>query len=94
MISPAAAELIRRLASEAILQIRMGCQAYRTGDVLSGELHLSLGQAALLKMQRLLDEPSQKPLRKMALVVMPRDEEAEPDWFARKANDNGGDGAA
>jgi hypothetical protein len=94
MISPAAAELIRRLASEAILQIRMGCQAYRTGDVLGGELHLSLGQAALLKLHALLDEPSQKPLRRMALVVMPRDEEAElPEWMTKKHGGNDGDAA-
>lgn len=85
---------IRALADEAILQITMGCRAYRSGDVLQGELHMSLGREALTRLQRLLDEPSQKPLRRMALVVTkPRDEEAElPPWMNKKIGEP--DGAA
>lgn len=93
MIDP---KVIRSIADEAILQITMGCKAYRSGDMLSGELHMSMGQVALLKLQRLADAELQKPLRVLA-IVGPRDEDGEPlpAWMGRKANDGGdGNGAA
>jgi hypothetical protein len=90
MISPAAAELLRRGRE----QIRSGIAHVQSGEPLIAEVWFRAATASLEALHALLDEPSHKPLRRMALVVMPRDEEAEPDWFARKANDNGGDGAA
>lgn len=92
MIDP---KVIRAIADEVILQITMGCKAYRSGDMLSGELHMSLGQTALLKLQRLIDaDAATKPPLRRLVVVGPRDEDADlPGWMNRKAND-GGDGAA
>lgn len=90
MIPPAAAELIRRARE----QVTAGMAHARRGDIVLACVWLNAGCATLDALHALLDEPAQKPLRRMALVVMPRDEEAEPEWFSRKANDNGGDGAA
>jgi hypothetical protein len=69
--------VIRRIADEVIAQITMGCKAYRAGDSLNGELHLSLANVALLKLQRLLDAPA-KPMRKLAICVVPPGEEVSP----------------
>jgi hypothetical protein len=87
MISPAAAELIRR-AKE---QVRNGIQCVLRGELVLAEVWFRAATASLEALHALLDEPSQKPLRRMALVVTPREEEAEPEWFARKANDSMGD---
>jgi hypothetical protein len=84
MISPAAAELIRRGRE----QIRSGIAHVQSGEPLIAEVWLRASVASLDALEALLDEPDRKPMRKLAIVVMPRDEEAEPDWFARKANDS------
>lgn len=84
MISPAAAELLRRTRE----QIRSGIECVQSGEPLIAEVWLRAGVATMGALEAHLDEPH-RPLRRMALVVSkPRDEEAEPDWFARKANDS------
>jgi hypothetical protein len=87
MIAP---DVIRRIADEVIAQITMGCKAYRAGDVLSGELHMSLGQTALLNLQRLLDEPPAKPFRRLVVVgtaAAPHDPELLP-WMETTHGDD------
>lgn len=81
MISPAAAELIRRARE----QVTAGMAHARRGDIVLACVWLNAGCATLDALHALLDEPAQKPMRKLA-IVGPRDEEADPEWFARKAN--------
>jgi hypothetical protein len=90
MISPAAAELIRR-AKE---QVRTGIQCVLRGELALAEVWFRAATASLEALHALLDGPAQKPIRKMALVVMPRDEEAElPEWMTKKHGGNDGDAA-
>jgi hypothetical protein len=87
MIGP---DVIRRIADEVIAQITMGCKAYRAGDSLNGELHLSLANVALLKLQRLLDEPPAKPFRRLVVVgtaAAPHDPELLP-WMETTHGDD------
>jgi hypothetical protein len=91
-----APDVIRRIADEVIGQITMGCKAYRAGDSLNGELHLSLANVALLKLQRLLDAP-ERPIRKLCLVgdrapVDPGEADL-PAWFHTKTNSEDPDAA-
>jgi hypothetical protein len=79
MISPAAAELIRR-AKE---QVTGGIGSVNRGDPLAAEVRLRAALASMDALEAHLNEPDRKPLRKMALVVMPRDEEL-PEWMERK----------
>src|SRR3954462_174797 len=82
MMSPAAAELIRRAKEQA----RNGIQCVLRGELALAEVWFRAATASLEALHALLDEPG-KPLRRMALVVMPRDEEAElplPEWSERK----------
>lgn len=90
MISPAAAELIRR-AKE---QVRNGIQCVLRGELALGEVWFRAATASLEALHALLDEPSQKPLRRMALVVMPRDEDVDlQPWMAKKHNGSDPDAA-
>lgn len=86
---------IRAVTERAMAQIRDGVAAARASDVILYELHFSLAQETLRRVVMMLDEPSQKPLRRMALVVSkPRDEEAElPGWATRKHNGSDPDAA-
>lgn len=83
---------IRAVTERAMAQIRDGVAAARAGDVILYELHFSLAQETLRRLVMMTHE--QKPLRRMALVVMPRDEEAElPNWATRKHNGSDPDAA-
>lgn len=82
MISPAAAELLRRTRE----QIRSGIECVQSGEPLIAEVWLRSAAASLDALEAHLNAPD-KPLRRMALVVMPREEEAElpiPEWMERK----------
>ncbi|HEY2848329.1 MAG TPA: hypothetical protein VGI97_00500 [Gemmatimonadaceae bacterium] len=81
MISPAAAELIRR----ARTQLQEGIAHAQRGDILIAEVWLRAAFATLGALHALLDAPA-PPLRKL-VVAGPREDADEPEWFARKAND-------
>lgn len=86
MISPAAAELIVRCREQVVT----GIAHARRGDVVLAEAWFNAAAASLDALHALLDEPLQKPpLRKIALVVMPRDEEL-PAWMNKKVGDPDG----
>jgi hypothetical protein len=89
VISPAAAELIRR----AWTQVDMGLVYLQRGEYLVAETWLRPALATLTAMEALLDEPSQKPLRRMALVVMPREDADIQPWMAKKHNGSDPDAA-
>lgn len=93
MISPAAAELIRR----AKKQVGEGLDCVLRDEYEMARVWFHAALASMDALEAHLNAPEHRPLRKMALVVMPPqdgEEEPLPEWFARKANDNGGDGAA
>jgi len=89
MISPAAAELIRRCRE----QVQSGIQCVLRGELALAEVWFRAGVATMGTLEALLDEPDHRPLRKLA-IVGPRDEheDEDPEWFTRKAGDP--DGAA
>lgn len=84
MISPAAAELIRRSRE----QIKNGVACVLRDELELAEVWFNALGSSLDALEAHLNAPDHRPIRKMALVVMPREEEAEPEWFARKANDS------
>jgi hypothetical protein len=69
MISPAAAELIRRARE----QVRNGIQCVLRGELAIAEVWFRAATASIEALHALLDEPDRKPLRKL-VVVGPRDE--------------------
>jgi Tfp pilus assembly pilus retraction ATPase PilT len=77
---------IRAITDRAMAQIRDGVAAARAGDVILYELHFSLAQETLRRLVMMTHE-QKPPLRKMALVVMPRDEEL-PEWMSKKHGGN------
>jgi hypothetical protein len=89
MISPAAAELIRR-AKE---QVQSGIQCVLRGELALAEVWFRAATASLEALHALLDEPK-PPLRRMALVVMPREEDGDiQPWMAKKHNGSDPDAA-
>lgn len=82
MISPAAAELLRRGRE----QIRSGIECDLRDEYEMARVWFHAALASMDALEAHLDEPEHRPLRKL-VVVGPREEEAEPEWFARKAND-------
>jgi hypothetical protein len=89
MISPAAAELIRRCRE----QIRNGIECALGGELVLAEVWFRAATASLEALHALLDEPAQKPLRKLAIVAKPRDEAELPEWATRKHNGSDPDAA-
>jgi hypothetical protein len=88
MISPAAAELIRRGRE----QVRNGIQCVLRGELALAEVWFRAATASLEALHALLDEPAQKPMRKLA-IVGPRDEAELPEWATRKHNGSDPDAA-
>jgi hypothetical protein len=88
------AAMIRACADGAKVQVLEGVKAVHAGELLTAELHFSLAQQALLKLERLLDE-SPRPLRKLCLVGdrAPVDP-GEPDLPAWMNEKHGGDDGA
>jgi hypothetical protein len=86
MISPTAAELLRRGRE----QIRAGIAHVQSGEPLIAEVWLRAATASLDALHALLDEPS-RPMRKMALVRLPPQDGQEklPEWMNHRANDSG-----
>jgi CMP-2-keto-3-deoxyoctulosonic acid synthetase len=83
MISPAAAELIRR----AKTQLQESIAHVQSEEPLIAEVWLRASVASMDALEAHLNAPEHRPMRKMVLVVMPREEEAElpvPEWAERK----------
>jgi hypothetical protein len=92
MISPAAAELIRRCRE----QIRTGIECALGGQIVLAEVWFRSANASLAALHALLDEPLQKPLRKLCIVgvaeAQVQDRDPLPAWMNCKHGDD--DGAA